>query len=359
MLNLSFIDNTEQKKMPSKTPSTGFFQGLLSLLLSLALLTGCGGGSEEAPGNSLRIAVIPKGTTHDFWRMVHAGAIKAQRELNGAGGRKIEIIWKGPLKEDNTEEQINLVRTFVSRGIDGMVLAPLDKSALVRPVRDAAAKGVPVVIFDSGLDAEVGKDFATYVATDNYKGGVLGARRLGEVLGGKGKAILLRYQVGSESTMQRENGFLDTMKKEFPGIELISSDQRAGATEEQAYQKSQNLLTRFKDEVNGIFCPNESAAAGMLGALRQAGLNGKVKFVGFDASDKLVQGLASGDIDGLVLQNPINMAYLGVKSVVDKINGGKLEPYVDTGVKVATPENMNTPAMKELHSPDLSKWLDN
>ena len=308
MMNLSSVDHTEQKKMQPKTPPTGFFQGLLSLLLSLALLAGCGGGSEETAGNSLRIAVIPKGTTHDFWKMVHAGAIKAQRELNDAGGQKIEIIWKGPLKEDNTEEQINLVRTFVSRGIDGMVLAPLDKSALVRPVRDAAAKGVPVVIFDSGLDAEVGKDFATYVATDNYKGGVLGARRLGEVLGGKGKAILLRYQVGSESTMQRENGFLDTIKKEFPGIELISSDQRAGATEEQAYQKSQNLLTRFKEDVNGIFCPNESAAAGMLGALRQANLNGKVKFVGFDASDKLVQGLASGDIDGLVLQNPINMA---------------------------------------------------
>ena len=359
MMNLSSVDHTEQKKMQPKTPPTGFFQGLLSLLLSLALLAGCGGGSEETAGNSLRIAVIPKGTTHDFWKMVHAGAIKAQRELNDAGGQKIEIIWKGPLKEDNTEEQINLVRTFVSRGIDGMVLAPLDKSALVRPVRDAAAKGVPVVIFDSGLDAEVGKDFATYVATDNYKGGVLGARRLGEVLGGKGKAILLRYQVGSESTMQRENGFLDTIKKEFPGIELISSDQRAGATEEQAYQKSQNLLTRFKEDVNGIFCPNESAAAGMLGALRQANLNGKVKFVGFDASDKLVQGLASGDIDGLVLQNPINMAYLGVKSVVDKINGEKLEPYIDTGVQVATPENMNTPAMKELHSPDLSKWLDN
>ena len=291
--------------------------------------------------------------------MVHAGAIKAEREINSNGPQKIKIIWKGPLKEDDTEQQIILVRNFVLQGVDGIVLAPLDKTALVTPVREATSRKIPVVIFDSGLDAEVGKDFAAYVATDNYKGGVLGAKRLGEVLGGKGKVILLRYQVGSESTMQRENGFLDTMEKEFPGIELISTDQRAGATEEQAYQKSQNLLTLFKDEVDGIFCPNESAAAGMLGALRQAGLNGKVRFVGFDASEKLVGALSKGDIDGLVLQNPINMAYLGVKSIVDKINGGKLEPYVDTGVQVATPENMNTPQMKELHSPDLSKWLDN
>ena len=341
-----------------ETAPIRLFTGILSLLLSSLLFSGCGGQQDGSAGEALRIAVIPKGTTHEFWKMVHAGAIKAEREINAAGEQKVEIIWKGPLKEDNTEEQINLVRTFISSRVAGIVLAPLDKTALVRPVREAAGKGIPVIIFDSGLDAEVGKDFASYVATDNYQGGVLGAKRLGEVLGGKGKAILLRYQVGSESTMQRENGFLDTMKKELPGIELISTDQRAGATEEQAYRKSQNLLTRFKDEVNGIFCPNESAAAGMLGALRQAGLNGKIRFVGFDASEKLVQALSVGDIDGLVLQNPINMAYLGVKSVVKQINGGKLEPYVDTGVRVATPGNMNTPQMKELHSPDLSKWLD-
>ncbi len=342
-----------------QTVRLGVFPGILSLLLSSLLFCGCGPQQDDPAGKVLRIAVIPKGTTHEFWKMVHAGAIKAEREINAAGGRQVKIEWQGPLKEDNTEQQINLVRNFVLQGVDGIVLAPLDKTALVTPVREATSRKIPVVIFDSGLDAEVGKDFTTYVATDNYQGGVLGARRLGEVLGAKGKAILLRYQVGSESTMQRENGFLDTMKKEFPNIELISTDQRAGATEEQALEKSQNLLTLFKSEVDGIFCPNESAAAGMLGALRQAGLNGKVKFVGFDASEKLVQALEQGDIDGLVLQNPINMAYLGVKSAVEKINGGKLEPYVDTGVQVATPENMNTAQMKQLHSPDLSQWLDN
>ena len=340
-----------------QTARLGVFPGILSLLLSSLLFCGCGPQQDDPAGKVLRIAVIPKGTTHEFWKMVHAGAIKAEREINAAGGRKVKIEWQGPLKEDNTEQQINLVRNFVLQGVDGIVLAPLDKTALVTPVREATSRKIPVVIFDSGLDAEVGKDFTTYVATDNYQGGVLGARRLGEVLGAKGKAILLRYQVGSESTMQRENGFLDTMKKEFPNIELISTDQRAGATEEQALEKSQNLLTLFKSEVDGIFCPNESAAAGMLGALRQTGLNGKVKFVGFDASEKLVQALEQGDIDGLVLQNPINMAYLGVKSAVEKINGGELEPYVDTGVQVATPENMNTAQMKQLHSPDLSQWL--
>ena len=279
----------EQTMNSKKTAPGRLSTVILCLLLSSLLLCGCGGQQGDPATAALRIAVIPKGTTHEFWKMVHAGAIKAGREINSGSGRKVEIIWKGPLKEDNTEEQINLVRTFISTKVDGIVLAPLDKTALVRPVREATSRGVPVVIFDSGLDAEVGKDFATYVATDNYQGGVLGAKRLGEVLGGKGKAILLRYQVGSESTMQRENGFLDTMKKEFPDITLISTDQRAGATEEQAYQKSQNLLTRFKDEVNGIFCPNESSAAGMLGALRQAGLNGKIKFVGFDASEKTAE----------------------------------------------------------------------
>ena len=185
----------------------------------------------------------------------------------------------------------------------------------------------------------------------------LAADRLGEVLGGKGKAILLRYMVGSESTEQREKGFTDRLKSKFPDIELISDNQYAGATEREAFEKSQNLLTRFTSEAQAIFCPNESSVAGMLSALEQADLAGEIKLIGFDASEKLVTGLEKGHIQGLVLQNPIKMGYLGVKSLVSVINGEKLPEYVDTGVVVATPENMKEPAMVDLHSPDLSKWL--
>lgn len=333
----------------------GLFASLLGsfALVLIALSTGGGCTGGEGAGSTLRVAVIPKGTTHEFWKMVEAGARKAERELR-AKGESVEVIWKGPLTEDDTKSQIDLVQSFISRGVDGIALAPLDKSALVPAVRDVRSAMIPIVIFDSGLDGKPGVDFISYVATDNYQGGVLAARRLGEVLDGKGKALLLRYQVGSESTMQREEGFLATIGKEFPDIEIASSDQYAGATEEQAFRKAQNVLTRFRDELDGIFCPNESSTAGMLGALNRADLAGKVKFVGFDSSKKLIQALREGKIDGLVVQNPVGMGYEATRLLVRHLRGETVPEHIDTGVTVVTPENVDEPAMVALHSPDLS-----
>jgi ribose transport system substrate-binding protein len=311
----------------------------------------------DAQGKTHRIAVIPKGTTHEFWKSIHAGAVKAEREVNAAGGIQVKVEWKGPQKEDDRAQQIQVVQNFIAAGVSGIVLAPLDDTALLRPVRDAGRAKIPVVIFDSGLKGDVGKDFVSYVATDNLKGGVLGAKRLGEILGGKGKAILLRYQEGSASTMEREKGFLDTLGKEFPGVKLLSSNLYGGATTETSYRTSQNLLTRFKGEVDGIFTPNESSTFGMLRALKDAGLAGKVKFVGFDASEALVKAMKEGEIHGLVLQNPVKMGYLGVKTMVAHLEGKPLERHIDTGAVIITPENMDEPEMKILHSPDLSEWL--
>jgi ribose transport system substrate-binding protein len=316
------------------------------------LLPACGKKASEAPGakanRRYQIAVIPKGTTHEFWKSIHAGAVQAARELN------VEVIWKGPQKEDDRAQQITVVEDFISRGVDGIVLAPLDDRALMRPVKDAAREKIPVVVIDSGLQ---GSDYISYVATDNYQGGVLGARRLGTLMNGKGRIFLIRYQEGSASTSQREAGFLDTAKKEFPGLELLVQDQYAGATTETAYQLAENLISRFPD-VEGIFAPNESSTFGVLRALQESGLAGKVKFVGFDSSPKLVQGLRDGHILGLVLQNPMKMGYLGVKTMVAHLRGESVAKVIDTGVIMVTPENMDDPETKALLQPDLTKYLD-
>jgi len=317
------------------------------VVLSLAF-TACGRGPSDAsgPGASerLTIAVIPKGTTHEFWKSIHAGAARAARELG------VEIIWKGPQKEDDRAQQITVVEDFVTRGVDGIVLAPLDDRALMRPVRDAVREGIPVVIIDSALQ---GEDHASYVATDNYQGGVLAARRLGTLLGGQGRIFLIRYQEGSASTVQREAGFYDTVTREFPGLVLLVQDQYAGATTETAYQLAENLISRFPD-VDGVFAPNESSTFGTLRALQESRLAGKVVFVGFDSSPKLVQGLRDGHLHGLVLQNPVQMGYLGVRTIVAHIRGQAVEKVIDTGVALATLENMDRPEILALLTPDLS-----
>ena len=325
----------------------------MTALLVFAHFAACGSGGD---GNStLRISVIPKATSHEFWQSIHAGAIKAGQELD------VEVIWIGPEKEDDRQQQIALIDNQVMNQVDGIVLAPLDKIALLRPVKNAVANNVPVVIFDSDLqDSEAIR--TSFVATNNREGGRIAGQQLGSMLNGSGKVVLLRYAEGSASTTNREAGFVEALQA-FPDIELVSDEQYAGVTMSSAQQASENLLLRFtgadgKLTIDGIFCPNESSTYGMLQALRRQRLAGSVAFIGFDASEALIDGLAAREISGLVVQNPFKMGYLGVKTMVRHLRGEPVEKLIDTGVAFVTPDNMNAPEMQELLKPDLEKWLN-
>lgn len=312
---------------------------------------GAEGGPAKPAAGRLKIAVVPKGTTHEFWKSVHAGAVKASRELD------VDIVWKGPLKEDDLKAQVDVVSTFVAQGVSGIVLAPLNDSALRAPVKNATAAKIPVVVFDSDLQ---GDEHVSFVATDNVAAGRLAADFMAKSLDGKGSLVVLRYQEGSASTQNREKGFLDGVKS-APGLTILSDNQYGGATTETAFQKSETLLLAHKAQtgaVSGIFTPNESTTFGMLQALKKSGTNRKVKFVGFDTSEKLVGALKQGDIDGLVVQNPFNMGYVAVKTLAEHLRGKPIEKRVDTGATLVTKANLDEPAVKALLEPDLKKWLD-
>jgi len=312
------------------------------LLLGLSIqLVACGEG--RAAGGRLQIAVVPKGTTHEFWKTVHAGAEFAATDLG------VEVLWSGPLREDDRDEQIKVLEGQIARGVDGIVLAPLDEVALVSVAREAAAEGIPLVVFDSDLNWD-GR--VSYVATDNFAGGVLAARELGRLLGGTGTAIALRYVEGSASTMRREAGFLETLAEEFPGIEVVSSNQHTGATPDGAFETAENLLVSFPD-VGGVFCPCEPVVFGMMRALQDAGRAGDIRVVGFDATDKLLDGLRAGTIDALVLQNPFAMGELGVRALVDHLQGRPVEKRIDTGVVLVTAANLDQAEIQALLFPDL------
>jgi ribose transport system substrate-binding protein len=299
-------------------------------------------GSAATGGKNLTIAVIPKGTTHDYWKSVEAGAQAAGKDLG------VQIQWKGPLLENDRAQQIEIVEQFVSSNVSGIVLAPLDDTALLKPVQSAMAKGIPVVIIDSALKGTPGKDFVSFVATNNHKGGVLGGERLAQLLGNKGKVVLLRYDVGSASTTEREAGFLEVMKKN-PGIKILVDNRYAGPTVGEAKTAAMDLVDKIR-QADGIFCPNESSTMGMLLALRQNNLAGKVKFVGFDTTPPLVDALKSGEINALVAQNPVKMGYDGVKIMVDKLHGKSVPAAEDTGVKLIDSSNLTTPDIAKLLS---------
>src|SRR5438477_759341 len=233
-------------------------------LATLLLFAACHSTAAPAGGSTVStsgttIAVIPKGTTHVFWQSIHAGANKAAQELG------VAVIWRGPLREDERDAQVSEVENFVSRGVSGIVLAPLDEAALVAPVAEAKRHNIPVVIFDSGLK---GGDYVSFVATDNLKGGHLAGDKLVALLHGKGKVVLLRYAEGHDSTGKREQGFLDALKGS-PGIEVVSSNQYGGADVEGYYKKAEALLSRYKNRdgslgIDGLFCSNESSTFAMV-----------------------------------------------------------------------------------------------
>jgi ribose transport system substrate-binding protein len=317
------------------------------------LLSGCSdeaapGGGQSVTGLDTKkyvIAVIPKAATHEFWKSVHAGASDAAQELGN-----VELKWKAPAEDDNRAQQIDLVQDFVTRGVDGICLAPIDSQGLVGVAKDVKDHNIPLVIFDSGLNDP--SLYASYVATDNENGGRLAAREMGKQLGGKGNVILLRYSPGSESTENRERGFLETLQKEFPDIKILSSDQYAGTSESTALDKGQQLLLKYGKDVNGVFAVNENSAAGMLKALEEAGLAGKIVFLGFDSSDNMVKALRSGEMQGVVLQDPVNMGYQAVKTMVAQLSGQPVAKRIPTGEAMATKDNMDNPHMTKLLHPE-------
>ncbi|MCG6920686.1 MAG: substrate-binding domain-containing protein [Acidobacteria bacterium] len=347
--------------VPDRSP--GNHRRLLGACLStgLALLvlgvgaSACRGSrpSADPADRTLRIAFVPKGTNMTFWLTIHAGAIKAQRDL-AERGISVELLWKGPLREDDREQQIQVVESFTSQAVDGIVLAPLDAKALVRPVEEAKRLGIPTVIVDSGLDSG---DIVSFVATDNYRGGQMAADEMGRLLDGRGRVVLLRYMEGSASTTAREEGFVSRLEEAWPDLQLISADQHAGATRDTAKRAAENILNRFGDEIDGVFVVNESSTTGMLLALQDSNLAGKVKLLGFDSNPAFIDAVRAGEMHGFVLQNPFGMATLAVETMVDHLLGKEVPPRVDTGVVVVTAQNIDSPSVQELLHPPLDVYL--
>lgn len=337
---------------------------LVPVLLAGAgfLVVGCSG---PKPNYKYRIAVIPKGLTHEHWQSVHRGAQRAADDLKEKG-LAVEVIWDGPRTESDAQEQIRIVDRHVANRVSGFVLAPQHSQSMVAPVERAARQNIPVVIIDSDLTSQ--EPYIKYVATNNKNGGKLAAERLLQVLRAEGKPaarlIMLRYEVGSESTEQREKGFEEVISQAIaeqgakgePTLAWLSNDQYAGGTVDSALKISTPLLNRLKREgIDGIYAPNESSTAGMLKAMESLNLNKKVKLVGFDSSPPLLQAVKDGDIDGLILQDPYRMGYLGLWTVVQHLEGFDVAPrgekYQGTGEFVITRENIDDPATLELYDP--------
>lgn len=316
-------------------------------LLIASLLTASIAWAACNRSDKVRIGVVPKAVAHVFWQSVHAGAVAAGREAG------VEIEWKGPPTETDFSRQIEIVDSMINARVDGIVLAPTEATSLVTVVERAARMNIPVTIFDSGINTE---EYVSFVATNNYAAGALAANKLGEILGGKGSVAMVKMIPGSSSTMLRERGFEETLAAEFPGIEIVDS-RFCMSDRARAMAVTENMLTAHPG-LDSLFASAEPATVGAGQALKSSGLAGKVKFVGFDSSDTIEQDLREGVIDALVVQNPFNIGYTAVKTVLAKLRGETPDKRIDSPAAVITAEDLSRPEIDALLHPELDKYLN-
>jgi ribose transport system substrate-binding protein len=312
----------------------------VSASVLLLLLAACHSAHRKT------IAVVPKSTSHLFWVSVQAGALAAGQDL------KVDVLWNGPPSETDYDRQVQIVDSMIARQVDGLAVAAQDRTTLNASLDRAAAAHIPVTVFDSGVDST---NYLTYLATNNYQGGQMAARKLAALLNGKGQIAMIMHAPGSKSTMDREAGFEDVMRQEFPGIQ-IAARQYSMSERSKAMGAVENFLTA-QPGLAGMFASAEPGSVGGALALKSRGMAGKVKFVAFDASEDLVDDLRDGTIDALVAQDPFRMGYKAVKTLVDKLHGTDPPKVIDLSARVVTKGDLEKPEIKTLLFPDVKKYL--
>jgi ribose transport system substrate-binding protein len=315
--------------------------GLLLAVVPAALVTAACGRSDRKT-----IAVVPKATSHLFWQSVHAGAVKAGQDLN------VNVEWNGAATETDYSRQIQIVDSMIARRVDGMAIAASDRDALDASLDRAAAVKMPVTIFDSGVDSD---KYLTFVATNNFEAGQMAARKLAGLLKGKGRILMIQHAPGSRSTMDREQGFDQVLQKEFPGMRVVGR-QFGMSDRSKAMAATENLLAANSD-VDGIFASAEPSSVGAALAIKARGLSGKVRYVAFDATDSLVEDMQGGTIDALVVQDPFQIGYQAVSTLVDNLHGKTPPKRIDLSATVVTREDLPRPEIHALLFPDVKKYL--
>lgn len=303
------------------------------LILLLSIIIGCSG---EPKLTKPKILVSPKGLIHSFWVTVRAGADSAGKEFGA------EVIWKGPTQETDIASQISIIEDYVNKGIDAIVLAACDAKGMTPVLEKAHAKNIPIITIDSGVDSDIPLSF---IATDNIEAARRAAQTLAQLIGETGKVACIPFVPGAATSIWREQGFVEEIKK-FSAIELlpIRYSQSEVAT---AMAVTEDILTGHPD-IKGIFAANEAGTIGVIQALKTKNKIGQVKVVGFDAAPNELKALQAGEIDALIVQDPFKMGYEGVKAAMMALNNEPVQERLDTGVYVVTRENLNEPGIRRI-----------
>ncbi len=301
------------------------------------VLSACRGSRQKT------IGVVAKATSHLFFQSVHAGVDQAARDFS------VNVLWNGPNEETDHTRQIQIVDAMVTRGVDAMAISATDEHALAAAVQRAIDAGIPVTIFDSGVDV---KNYVSFIATDNYAAGCTAARRLAALIGSKGTVGMLMHKPGGTSTMLRERGFEETMPREFPAVSIVAR-QYGMSDPAKSRAAGENMLTAHPD-LSGMFASSEASSIGAIQAIQSRGDSGKVRLVTFDFSDAHVQALKDGTIDLMLVQDPFRIGYEAVRSLADKLAGQTPAKRMDLPAREIVKADLEKPEVRKLLFPE---WL--
>jgi ribose transport system substrate-binding protein len=286
-----------------------------------------------------RIGVVPKATSHLFFVNIHRGVDQAARDFN------VDVLWNGPNEETDHARQIQIVESMITQHLDAIAISATDERALAAPVERAIKAGIPVSIFDSGVNVE---NYVSFIATDNLDAGRTAARLIAKLVGGKGKVGMVMHKPGGTSTMLREQGFEETMTSEFPGV-VVAARQYGMSDRARSRAAAENILTAHPD-LAGIFASSEASSLGAIQAIRARGLSGKVKLITFDSSDSHVEALADGTINAMLVQEPFRIGYEAVRSLAEKLAGRTPDSRLDIPARIITKPDLDKPEVRQLLS---------
>jgi ribose transport system substrate-binding protein len=307
-------------------------RGAVVFLIGITLaLAGCRDRTKKL------IGVVPKATSHLFFVSIHAGVDQAAHDFG------VNVLWNGPREETEHERQIQVVDGMIAQQVDALAISATDERALVAPVERAIKAGIPVAIFDSGVNVD---RYVSFVATDNFEAGQTAARKLAALVGGKGKVAMVMHKPGGASTMLRERGFDQAMAKEFPSITVVA--RQFGMSDlAKSRAVAENILTANPD-LGGIFASSEASSLGSIQAIQSRGLSGKVKLITFDFSDAHIKALEDGTIDVMLVQDPFRIGYEVVKALAEHLNGKTPLKRLDLPVRAIVKADLDKPEIRNL-----------
>lgn len=278
-----------------------------------------------------KVVVICKGSQHEFWQTAKMGAEDACEELG------VSMSFQAPQDESEIDVQVQMVEEAVSQKVDGILLAPLDSEKLNASIEKAVEAGIKVVTFDSDVSS---KSRSSVIATSNEAAGAIAARNALPLLTKESTVAVIAHVKGSQTAEERKNGFLQEIQNASDKNITVLDTAYCDGDMERSRQAAKQFIQK-NPEVKLIYATNEGGAVGAAQAVKELGQSGKIHIIGFDSSDEEIAYLDSGVIDGMMVQNPYNMGYLGIRNLYKIMNGEMTDERIDTGATYVDRKNRN------------------